>query len=114
MPIREACRSHNSPLCNRLWGTLGASQGAQGWRIRLPMQETWGSLVRKIPWRRKWQPTPAFLPGKSHGQRSLVDCSPWGHKELDTTEQLSTGSPKLYLSSVLALTVRGRCPFPWA
>ena len=39
-------------------------------------------------WRRQWQPTPVLLPGKSHGQRSLVDCSPWGHEELDTTEQL--------------------------
>ena len=38
------------------------------------------SLVRKISWRRKWQPTPVFLPGKSHGQRSL-GYSPWGHKE---------------------------------
>ena len=46
--------------------------------------------VRKIPWRRKWQPTPVFLPGKSHGQRSLVGYSPWGHKELDTTEQTRT------------------------
>ena len=34
--------------------------------------------VGKIPWRRKWQPTPVFLPGKSHGQRSLVGYSPWG------------------------------------
>ena len=42
----------------------------------------------EIPWRRKWQPTPVFLPGKSHGQRSLVDYSPWGHKESDTTEWL--------------------------
>ena len=42
--------------------------------------------VGKIPWRRKWQPTPVFLPEKSHGQRSLVGYSPWGHKELDTTE----------------------------
>ena len=41
--------------------------------------------VRKISWRRKWQPTPVFLPGKSHGQRNLVDYSPWGCKELDTT-----------------------------
>ena len=38
--------------------------------------------VGKMPWRRKWQPTPAFLPGKFHGQRSLVDYSPWGRKEL--------------------------------
>ena len=34
-----------------------------------------------------WQPTPVFFPGESHGQRSLVGYSPWGHKELDTTEQ---------------------------
>ena len=42
----------------------------------------------KIPWRRKWQPTPVFLPKKSHGWGSLVGYSPWGHKESDTTEQL--------------------------
>ena len=46
--------------------------------------------VRKIPWRRKWQPTPVFLPGKSHGQRSLVGYSLWGHKELDMTEHAHT------------------------
>ena len=34
----------------------------------------------KISWKRKWHPTPVFLPGKSHGQRSLAGCSPWGHK----------------------------------
>ena len=42
----------------------------------------------KIPWSRKWQPTPVFLPEKSHGQRSLADYSPWGCKELELTEQL--------------------------
>ena len=42
--------------------------------------------VGKVPWRRKWQPTPVFLPGKFHGQRSLVGYSPWGHTELDMTE----------------------------
>ena len=41
--------------------------------------------VRKIPLRRKWQPTPVFLPGKSHGQRNLADDSPWGYKELHLT-----------------------------
>ena len=45
--------------------------------------------VRKIPWRRKWQPTPVFLPGEFYEQRSLVGYSPWGHKELDTTEWLT-------------------------
>ena len=44
--------------------------------------------VGKIPWRRKWQSAPALLPGKSHGQRSLVGYSPWGRKELDMTERL--------------------------
>ena len=39
----------------------------------------------KIPRRRKWQPTSVFLPGKSHGQRSLAAYSPWGHKESDMT-----------------------------
>ena len=54
------------------------------------MQETWvQSLGWEDPlWRRKWQSTPVLLPGKSHGQRSLVGYSSWGHKESDTTEQL--------------------------
>ena len=42
-----------------------------------------------IKWRRKWQPTPVYLPGESHGQRSLVGCSPWGHTELGMTEWLT-------------------------
>ena len=42
----------------------------------------------KIPWKRKWQPTPVLLPRKSHGGRSLVGYSPWGCKESDTTERL--------------------------
>ena len=46
--------------------------------------------VGKIPWNRKWQPTPVFLPEKFCGQRSLTGYSPWGREELDTTEQLST------------------------
>ena len=39
-------------------------------------------------WRRQWHPTPVLLPGKSHGQRTLVGCSPWGLEELDTTKRL--------------------------
>ena len=42
--------------------------------------------VVKIPWRRAWQPTPVFLPGKSHGQRSLAGYTPWGRKESDRTK----------------------------
>ena len=56
----------------------------------LALQETWvRSLVRKIPWKREWQPTPVFLLGEVHGQRSLVGYSPWSCKELDTTDRLT-------------------------
>ena len=46
--------------------------------------------VWKIPWRKKWQPTPIFLLGEFHGQRTLLGYSPGSHTELDTTERLST------------------------
>ena len=48
--------------------------------------KTFDPRVGKIPWSRKWQPPPVFLPGKLHGQRSLVGYSPWGCKDLDMTE----------------------------
>ena len=47
--------------------------------------------VRKIPWRRAWQPTPIFLLGEAHGQKSLAGYSSWRHKELDRTEMKLTG-----------------------
>ena len=60
-------------------------------RIRLqcrrPRFDLW---VGKIPWRRKWLPTPVFWPGEFHGQRRLAGYSPWGCKEIDTTEVTST------------------------
>ena len=55
--------------------------------------------VGKIPWRRKWLPTPVFLPGEFHGQRSLVGCSPWDNKELDTTEQLTLSNDHRFLKT---------------
>ena len=51
-----------------------------GWNYVPSLLFTWGQ--------RKWQPTPVFLPGEPHGQRSLVGCSPWGCKQSDTTERL--------------------------
>ena len=48
------------------------------------------SWVWKIPWRRKWPPTPVFLPGKSYGKRNLVGYIPYGHKESEITKLLST------------------------
>ena len=59
------------------------------WWLRRPSFDLW---VRQIPWRKKQQPTPAFLPGEFHGQRSLVGYSPCGgkeSKELDTTERVT-------------------------
>ena len=45
-------------------------------------------IIPFMSWRRKWQSTPALMPGKSHGRRSLIGYSPWGRKELDRTERL--------------------------
>ena len=63
--------------------------------------------VRKIPWRREWLPTQVFLPGKSHRQRSLAGYRSQGHKESDTTEQLThahtAGTPCFLLCSLMIL-----------
>ena len=64
----------------------GSSDGkASAYNVMRPRFDPW---VGKIPWRRKWQPTPVLLPGKSHGRRSVVGYSPWGCKESDMTEPL--------------------------
>ena len=78
----------------KLWGQRAGEPQLRGpffWqpgaqKIREEVRQDWHSLGRdsisvrdhRTPWRRKWQPTPVFLPGKSHGQRSLVGYSPWG------------------------------------
>ena len=68
-------------------------------------QETWvRSLSQKIPWRRKWQLTPVFLPEKSHGQRSLVGYNPKGHKESDVTKWLNTNH---HARSILSIKMCG-------
>ena len=55
----------------------------------LVMQETrLDPWVQNIPWRRKWLPTPLFLPGEFQGQRCLMGYNPWGCKELNMTEQV--------------------------
>ena len=72
------------------------------------------SLFAFMHWRRKWQPTPVFLPGKSHGQRSLIGHSPWGRKESDTTKRFQfffwfTGmtSRDLWIGKPPAMLCRG-------
>ena len=71
-----------------------ASQAALEAKNLLAMRETqetqFHPWVRKIPWRRKWQPSPVFLPGESKGQKSLADYSPCGCKESDTIEHTDT------------------------
>ena len=88
-----------------------ASLVAQSVKNLPAVQETTGfdPWVGKIPWRKKWQPTPVSLPGKSCGPRSLVGCSPWGCKESGTTERLTL----TYLTLILGLPTLGRRLCRW-
>ena len=72
--------------CTQLWASLLAQTVKICLQCRRPRFVPW---VRKTPWRRAWQPTPVFLPGESHGQRSLVGYRPWSCKESDSTKQLT-------------------------
>ena len=76
-------RNETSALVGLLWWLNGKESDCQCRRCGF---DSW---VEKIPWRRKWLPTPVFLPGKSHGQRSLVGYSLWDRKDSDTAEQLN-------------------------
>ena len=66
----------------------GFTGGSDGKKSASCKARDLGSItgLGKIRWRREWQPIPVFLPGESHGQRNLAGYSPWGHKELDTSE----------------------------
>ena len=76
-------------LANHLKGRITTNLGIPGGlavKNLSAMQETsrrcrFSPRVERIPWRRKWQPTPVFLPGKSHGQRTVAGYNPWGHKD---------------------------------
>ena len=75
--------------CTMLWTSVHPASGTLSTRSDPICLQCWSPgidpWVGKIPWRRKWQPTPVLLPRESHGQRSLVGYSPQGRKELDTT-----------------------------
>ena len=73
-------------MISLLWGFPGGTSGKEH-TCQCTKHERCGfdPWVGKIPWRRPWQPTPVVLPGKFHGQRSLVGYSPWGRKESDRT-----------------------------
>ena len=85
--VGEGNGTHSSTLAWKIPWTEepGRLQSVGSLRVR----HDWAtslSLFTFMHWRRKWQPTPVFLPGESQGQGSLVGCHPWGHTELDTTE----------------------------
>ena len=74
-----------SPNLNSLPSLVAQAVKSICLQCRRPRFDPW---VEKIPWRRRWQPTPVLLPGQFHGLSSLVSYSLWGREELDTTEQL--------------------------
>ena len=88
-PLEKELATHSSILAWKIPLTEepGRLQSKGSWRVG----HDWAtsvSLFMFMHWRRKWQPTPVLLPGKSHGRRNLVGYSPWGGKESDTTERL--------------------------
>ena len=84
-PVNGCCR--NEWINDLTSGQVGAWPQVAPVVKNPPVSAGFHSWVKKIPWRKAWQPTPVFLPDKSHEQRSLEGYSPWDHKELD---QLST------------------------
>ena len=82
-PCRSPKRTKENFSCCTILLQVWLRQSRICLQCKRPGFDPWGG---KIPWRREWQPTPVFLPGEFHGQRSLVGYSPQGHKELDTTE----------------------------
>ena len=86
-PWEKAMAPHSSTVAQKIpqmkepgrLQSMGSHRVGHDWATSL-------SLFTFMHWRRRWHPTPVFLPGESHGRRSLVGCNPWGRTELDTTE----------------------------
>ena len=78
--------SHTTELKEKRGFPSGASGKESSCQQRRGKRCWFDPRVRKIPWNRKWYPIPIFLPGKVHGQRSLMGYNPSGHKALDTNE----------------------------
>ena len=95
------------------WLARGFSGQESASQCRRPRRPGFSPWVGKIPWRRKWQATPVFLPGESHGQRSLEGWSPWGGKESDRTEHARTWHLWLQYHMLWAGEPggQGSCPF---
>ena len=99
---------HRTKRLAFLGGATGKEHACQSRRHKRCGFDFW---VEKIPWRRKWQSTPEFLPRKSHGQRSLAGYSPWGHKESDTTD--ATWHTSTHQDSIQSLSCVQLFVTPW-
>ena len=84
--LQVRCPAEN-PGDNNNVGASPVAQQAIRQECRRHRRLQFDPWVRKIPWRRKWQPTPVFLPGKSHGEKHLAGYSPWGHKRVGYNQQ---------------------------
>ena len=83
-PLQYSCLEN--PMDRGAWWAI-VQRATQSW-TQLKQFSMHIYIYTYLYRRRQWHPTPLFLPGKSHGQRSLVGCSPWGCEESDTTERL--------------------------
>ena len=86
--IKTMWYAHNN-MYEYTYESTGASLAAQSVKNACSEADGFNPCVSKSPWRRKWQPNPVSLSGKSHRQRSLMGYSPWDCEEFDTTEQLN-------------------------
>ena len=94
--LEKEMATHSSVLAWRIPGTgePGRLQSMRSWRVGHDWVTSL-SLFTFMHWRRKWQPTPVFLPGESQGWKSLVGCCLWGCTESDTTEETSQQQQQL-------------------
>ena len=88
----------------------GASGKESVCQIRIVKRYRFSPWIRKSPWRRKWQPTPVFLPGELHGERRLVGYSPWVCKQSDMSELLSTAHAYNSMSESEVVLFAQSCP----
>ena len=92
------------------WGFPGGSDGKESACNATDTGSIPGS--GRSPGKRAWLPTPVFLPGESHGQRSLMGYSPWGHKESDTTERLTLSQFHIYMEGCFFAVPKSATNFP--
>ena len=122
-PIGRVRNSRLGEVGGLAWSHLDFPDGASGQepacQCRRCRRRGFSLWVGKIPWRRAWQPTPVFLAGESHGQRSPVGCSPRGHSESDTTAgPRHAGTPAsgsgAFRNVKLCALNHHAAPLPWA